>query len=389
MHHHIVYSGPLRRHKHPLTMTFQTPFNLRVILISLVLIVMGLATTVHTKDLMHHRLRQHNHKKHERRGEATAMAAAEDLLQTQAKSSKRLQFSNVSKGYEDFETSAATWTGAKISTAISSSAEHLKQDQHHHRQHHQQQLLSSSLSTAYHAINHAPSYTTTRHKTKSGLLIESNVELDTEQEAEVHQAASVAAPYTEMDLPQTSSASSLSKPSKQERKRNRQNHQHQRKRNGRHHNHNNGGGGGADGSGGNGAAGSSVGSNNGQRQKLQRNALRLLNRDSDSHMQGVKAGGGLFPQLFNVATRASITVNATCGQSGREEYCKLVDAYPHKKWATQCGICNAHSSDVAKHRPIESVISHTNMHDQWWQSPTLQYGRNFEYVTITMDLKQA
>lgn len=120
-------------------------------------------------------------------------------------------------------------------------------------------------------------------------------------------------------------------------------------------------------------------------------ALRLLNSHSDSQMgqqDPLNSGGGLFPQLFNVATRASISVNATCGQSGREEYCKLVDAYPHKKWATQCGICNAHSSDVAKHRPIEAVISNINMHDQWWQSPTLQYGRNYEYVTITLDLKQ-
>lgn len=120
-------------------------------------------------------------------------------------------------------------------------------------------------------------------------------------------------------------------------------------------------------------------------------ALRLLNSHSDTQTVGQSFGsvaGGLFPQLFNVATRALITVNATCGQNGREEYCKLVDAYPHKKWATQCGICNAHSSDVAKHRPIESVISTVNMHDQWWQSPTLQYGRNYEYITITLDLKQ-
>ena len=124
-------------------------------------------------------------------------------------------------------------------------------------------------------------------------------------------------------------------------------------------------------------------------------ALRLLNSHSDSQTLFNTAGNGdgsgsagLFPQLFNVATRASITVNATCGQNGREEYCKLVDAYPHKKWATQCGICNAHSSDVAKHRPIEAVISNINMQDQWWQSPTLQYGRNYEYITITLDLKQ-
>lgn len=109
----------------------------------------------------------------------------------------------------------------------------------------------------------------------------------------------------------------------------------------------------------------------------------MLNSQSES-----LTDGGLYPPLFNVAPRAHITVNATCGQSGREEYCKLVDAYPHKKWATQCGICNVQSSDVAKQRPIEAVISNTNFDERWWQSPTLQYGRHFEYVTITLDLRQ-
>lgn len=90
-----------------------------------------------------------------------------------------------------------------------------------------------------------------------------------------------------------------------------------------------------------------------------------------------------------MAPRASITVNATCGQNGAEEYCKLVDAYPHRNWAKQCGTCNAHSSDRAKQRPIESLISPgSSFEDSWWQSPTLQGGRQFEYVTITLDLKQ-
>lgn len=101
------------------------------------------------------------------------------------------------------------------------------------------------------------------------------------------------------------------------------------------------------------------------------------------------SAGGLYPPLFNVAPRASITVNATCGQNGAEEYCKLVDAYPHRNWAKHCGTCNAHSSDRAKQRPIESLISPSNSFEEsWWQSPTLQGGRQFEYVTITLDLKQ-
>lgn len=125
--------------------------------------------------------------------------------------------------------------------------------------------------------------------------------------------------------------------------------------------------------------------------------MRLLNSlidddpntlEDNNHPQN----GGLFPQLFNVASRAAISVNGTCGEKGREEYCKLVDAYPHQKWATQCGVCNAHSSDLAKRRPIESVINFNggqdNDNNQWWQSPTLQYGRHYEYITIILDLKQ-
>ncbi|XP_055907050.1 laminin subunit alpha-2 isoform X2 [Eupeodes corollae] len=112
-------------------------------------------------------------------------------------------------------------------------------------------------------------------------------------------------------------------------------------------------------------------------------ALRLLSGQTETI-----EGGGAFPPLFNVAPRASITVNATCGQNGREEFCKLVDAYPHKNWSTQCGICNAQSSDPAKQHPIEAILNNGNTDERWWQSPTLQYGRHFEYVTITMDLKQ-
>ncbi|XP_060666589.1 laminin subunit alpha lam-3 isoform X2 [Drosophila nasuta] len=122
--------------------------------------------------------------------------------------------------------------------------------------------------------------------------------------------------------------------------------------------------------------------------KSNANAVRDLN---SQQADDVSAGSpsGLYPPVFNVAPRAAITVNATCGQNGAEEYCKLVDAYPHRKWATQCGTCNAHSSDRAKQRPIESLISPSSSFEEiWWQSPTLQGGRQYEYVTITLDLKQ-
>lgn len=34
---------------------------------------------------------------------------------------------------------------------------------------------------------------------------------------------------------------------------------------------------------------------------------------------------GLFPNVFNLAATSVITVNATCGESSPEVYCKLVE----------------------------------------------------------------
>lgn len=56
---------------------------------------------------------------------------------------------------------------------------------------------------------------------------------------------------------------------------------------------------------------------------------------------------------------------------------------PCRSRATQCGICDASIPD--KSHPIEHAIDGSN---RWWQSPTLHHGKQFEYVTITLDLKQ-
>ncbi|KAH8324869.1 hypothetical protein KR074_009874 [Drosophila pseudoananassae] len=172
-----------------------------------------------------------------------------------------------------------------------------------------------------------PQQSSRRHKTKSGLLIESNIAEE------------------EPPLPNSSSESVTRKKSPH------------RRRNGKLQKSPGGGGGGV-----------GVG-------------------EAADEYSVAGAYSGLYPPLFNVAPRAAITVNATCGQNGAEEYCKLVDAYPHRNWAKQCGTCNAHSSDRAKQRPIQSLIS-PGPEESWWQSPTLQGGRQFEYVTITLDLKQ-
>lgn len=97
------------------------------------------------------------------------------------------------------------------------------------------------------------------------------------------------------------------------------------------------------------------------------------------------ANGVLWPQVFNIAAKAILHANATCGQHGREEYCKTIDAHPHRARKAQCGICDANNVDVERRHPISNVIDATQ---KWWQSPTLHEGKEYEYVTITIDLKQ-
>ncbi|UYV76882.1 K02A2.6-like, partial [Cordylochernes scorpioides] len=65
---------------------------------------------------------------------------------------------------------------------------------------------------------------------------------------------------------------------------------------------------------------------------------------------------------------------------------------PHGKFSSkccvlsrepQCSVCDA--SDPNKRHPITNAIDGTN---RWWQSPSLQNGKHFQWVTITLDLRQ-
>jgi laminin alpha 1/2 len=91
---------------------------------------------------------------------------------------------------------------------------------------------------------------------------------------------------------------------------------------------------------------------------------------------------GLFPVVFNLATRASISTNATCGDRGAEPYCRLVEHVKQQygdQNALQCGVC------VRGDHPIQNAIDGTT---SWWQSPSIAQGFGFHYVTVTLDLTQ-
>lgn len=51
-----------------------------------------------------------------------------------------------------------------------------------------------------------------------------------------------------------------------------------------------------------------------------RTGVRLL---GGGFLRPDAGGAGLWPPVVNVAPKATVTVNATCGQVGREEYCKM------------------------------------------------------------------
>ncbi|XKL68653.1 hypothetical protein PGB90_006422 [Kerria lacca] len=89
---------------------------------------------------------------------------------------------------------------------------------------------------------------------------------------------------------------------------------------------------------------------------------------------------GSFPSLIDVAPLANITANATCGTTypgSDETFCKLGGS-------SQCSVCSDTVTDK-KHSIAYAVDGDLS---NWWQSPSLEQGSQYEYVTITMDLQQ-
>ncbi|XP_036906226.1 laminin subunit alpha-1 isoform X2 [Sturnira hondurensis] len=95
---------------------------------------------------------------------------------------------------------------------------------------------------------------------------------------------------------------------------------------------------------------------------------------------------GLFPAILNLASNAHIITNATCGEQGPEMFCKLVEHVPGRPVRNpQCRVCDSHSANPKERHPISNAIDGTN---NWWQSPSIQNGREYHWVTITLDLRQ-
>ncbi|XP_033914651.3 laminin subunit alpha-1-like [Acipenser ruthenus] len=95
---------------------------------------------------------------------------------------------------------------------------------------------------------------------------------------------------------------------------------------------------------------------------------------------------GLFPAILNLASNAEITANASCGETGPEMFCKLVEHVPGRPIRNpQCRVCDSTSPNPRERHPISNAIDGTN---NWWQSPSIKNGRQNHWVTITLDLRQ-
>uniref|UniRef100_A0A3B3SLY0 Basement membrane-specific heparan sulfate proteoglycan core protein n=1 Tax=Paramormyrops kingsleyae TaxID=1676925 RepID=A0A3B3SLY0_9TELE len=104
---------------------------------------------------------------------------------------------------------------------------------------------------------------------------------------------------------------------------------------------------------------------------------------TDCHSMPTRSHG-LFPAVLNLASMSQISTNATCGETGPEMFCKLVEHVPGQPVRNpQCRICNLHSEQPQ--HPIEYAIDGTN---RWWQSPSIKNGMDYHYITVTLDLQQ-
>uniref|UniRef100_A0A8V0X4B6 Laminin subunit alpha-1 n=2 Tax=Gallus gallus TaxID=9031 RepID=A0A8V0X4B6_CHICK len=118
---------------------------------------------------------------------------------------------------------------------------------------------------------------------------------------------------------------------------------------------------------------------------LQSSEIQLL-RSQECKFKGWRKRTGLFPAILNLASNAHISTNATCGEKGPEMFCKLVEHVPGRPLRnSQCRVCDRHSANPKEQHPISSAIDGTN---NWWQSPSIQNGRQYHWVTITLDLRQ-
>ena len=93
---------------------------------------------------------------------------------------------------------------------------------------------------------------------------------------------------------------------------------------------------------------------------------------------------GLFPSIFNLAEGADIHSNATCGDHSSEVFCKLeLNSHQLPPSSHECAVC-----DLTEPSKAHSIRAAVDGDDTWWQAPSLQFGSDYHFVTITLDFKK-
>ncbi|CAH2284950.1 laminin subunit alpha-3 [Pelobates cultripes] len=125
----------------------------------------------------------------------------------------------------------------------------------------------------------------------------------------------------------------------------------------------------------------------------------MLGRVCSQDSAGAGTGFSLHPPYFNLAEGARILATATCGEESvpwqerpqprMDLYCKLVGGPSvastpgHTIQGQPCDFC--YSADPNKAHPVSNAIDGT---EQWWQSPPLSLGLQYNEVNVTIDLGQ-
>ena len=110
--------------------------------------------------------------------------------------------------------------------------------------------------------------------------------------------------------------------------------------------------------------------------------INIISLGSQNGFAGPQVG--LFPSIFNLAEGADIHSNATCGDHSSEVFCKLeLNSHQLPPSSHECAVC-----DLTEPSKAHSIRAAVDGDDTWWQAPSLQFGSDYHFVTITLDFKK-
>ncbi|XP_052756765.1 laminin subunit alpha-1 [Galleria mellonella] len=127
-----------------------------------------------------------------------------------------------------------------------------------------------------------------------------------------------------------------------------------------------------------------VAAGKGKKHRHQKPGRALLDRLASTSEGEVVAIGdetsGLLPAPLDVAPYSAITANATCGDTGTEEFCRDT---PGKRGVV-CDVCEGIDGSPSRRHPPSHAVDGSPT--TWWQSPTQAAGEEFSHVELVATL---